>query len=69
MTVRAMKAEAVEFLIKPYGDEALLSAIQRRSSAATLRYAVRRSFDQLATPPPHSAIANGKSWRWWLAAY
>ena len=28
MTVRAMKAGAVEFLTKPYGDEVLLSAIQ-----------------------------------------
>jgi FixJ family two-component response regulator len=46
MTVRAMKAGAVEFLIKPYGDEVLLSAIQQAiecSHAALRREVAMRS--------------------------
>ena len=40
MAVRAMKAGAVEFLTKPYGDEMLLSAIQQaiEGSHAALRH-------------------------------
>src|SRR3982074_2896985 len=40
MTVQAMKAGAVEFLMKPFGDHGLLSAIQHaieRSDTALLR--------------------------------
>jgi FixJ family two-component response regulator len=46
MTVRAMKAGAVEFLTKPYGDEVLLSAIEQAiecSRAALHREAQMRS--------------------------
>ena len=46
MTVRAMKAGAVEFFTKPYGDELLLSAIEQAiecSRAALRREAETRS--------------------------
>jgi FixJ family two-component response regulator len=46
MAVRAMKAGAMEFLTKPYGDEVLLSTIQRAiecSRAALRREAEMRS--------------------------
>ena len=50
ITVRAMKAGAVEFLTKPYGDEVMLTAIRQaieRSHAALRREAEMRSIRDL----------------------
>ena len=42
MSVRAMKAGAVEFLTKPFRDQDLLDAIQRRWNVIALRVHNRR---------------------------
>jgi FixJ family two-component response regulator len=54
MTVRAMKAGAVEFLTKPFGDDVLLSAIQNAIEHSQTargqdaeRQAVRHCYDSL----------------------
>src|SRR5450755_3370885 len=53
MTVRAMKAGAVEFLTKPYGDEVLLNAIQQAiecsHAALSLEAEMRSILDSYAS--------------------
>ena len=55
MTVRAMKAGAVEFLTKPFGTP---------SSAATLCLVTRRICARCRAVTRHSLLANARSWRW-----
>ena len=47
MTVRAMKAGAVEFLTKPFRDQDLLDAVQRALDLDRVRREERRSVDEL----------------------
>jgi len=65
MSVQAMKAGAVEFLTKPFGDDVLLSAYPKRpSSAARPHLVARRRYGRSGTVTRRSLLANGKSWRW-----
>ena len=69
MTVRAMKAGAVEFLTKPFTNEMLVSAIQQaldRSRAALAEQEEMLRAAQQTTPL--SRRANVRSWCWWLQA-
>jgi FixJ family two-component response regulator len=54
-TVRAMKAGAVEFLIKPYPDEVLLSAIQQAIECS--RAALRREAEMRLIQDPYASLS------------
>ncbi len=55
MTVRAMKAGAVEFLTKPYGDEVLLSAIQQAIECS--HAALRREAEMRLIRDPYASLS------------
>jgi FixJ family two-component response regulator len=55
MTVRAMKAGAMEFLTKPYGDEVLLSAIQQAIECS--HAALRRETEMRSTRDSYASLS------------
>jgi FixJ family two-component response regulator len=67
MTVRAIKAGAVEFLTKPFGDDVLLSAIQHAIEQSHVALGHEAEIRALIVTR-HSPLVNGRSWRWWSVA-
>jgi FixJ family two-component response regulator len=55
MTVRAMKAGAVEFLTKPYSDEVLLSAIEQAIECS--HAALRREAEMRSIRDPYASLS------------
>ena len=66
MSVRAMKAGAVDFLTKPFRDQDMLDAVAARASSATAPGAKSERGDRRAARRFRHADrrASGRSWRW-----
>ena len=64
MSVRAMKAGAVEFLTKPFRDDVLLSAIRSAVDRSEAAQADTAELGRSGSVTPRSAAANARSWGW-----
>ena len=69
MTVQAMKAGAVEFLTKPFGDDmSCWRPFGGPWNAAKLRSVKRPRCECFGTGTLRFPNENGKLWRWWFPA-
>jgi FixJ family two-component response regulator len=67
-SVQAMKAGAVEFLVKPFDDDILLARFRNVLNGVALLLAAMEKYEHCVTPMHDSASANSKSWPWWSLA-
>ena len=62
MTVKAMKAGAIEFLTKPFRDQDLLDAVQVALDRAHVTHQTEQSAAQLRASSRRSHRASRRSW-------